>query len=863
MAAIVRPVMAFRNKLRPSPSVLVVLAGVAGGVGGGVGVQGQEPPRAVSPLVAQDQPDPYEDRPIREVRLLRAEEGGKTSPLTGPNAQLALNQIRTLPGRPFRRQTVTQDISTLGGLGRFKTISAQVQLQTDGSVVVIYVLGEQPIIEDVQVVGNRVISDQEALAIAGALSGTAVDRFEIDRAARGIENLYREKGYYAVRVEVDEKELAASGILVYRIIEGERVRVMGVQFEGNVSFTARELRSAIRTTEYVPVFESGPLDDEVVQADVAELTKFYRDRGYLQVRASSRVTPAPNGKEAIVTFVVDEGPLYTLRSVKVRYVTPSAVAEYRERFAPDVRQIGSLTPEQMAKLGRRCFTNEQAAGLMLLKAGDVYSLDKLNKSKAAIKAAYGTLGYIVDNVILGPGDVIVTEREVLNPERPEVDLVLEINEGKPAVAGMVTVLGNEKTRQQVILHNILVRPGRPLNVADVAESRKRLEASRLFERGSVRATIQPERPDEPGVRDVLVEVTETNTGEFNFGVAVDSDAGLVGQFTVTQRNFDLFDPPRSAGELFSATGFRGGGQTARLEILPGNLSQRYSVSLTEPHFLDSDYSATGRVYLNTRRYRVYDEERLGTGFGIGRRFGTVWEGSVGARVELVDISDVEPSSTVDLFEAEGQNLMTSVGVRLTRDTTDDRLRPSRGSYTSLGVDQFGALGGDYSFTRIAAGYKAFITLHESFLGYKTVLKLDSSVGYIPQGQGEAPLFERLYLGGQSFRGFSNRGVSPVGIRKDTGQLGRDPVGGSFSCFFGAEVNQPVYEDVIGAVAFIDTGTVQESFGLDQYRVSVGVGMRVFIPQVSPVPLAFDFGFPLLKEDTDRKRLFTFSIDVPF
>ena len=65
------------------------------------------------------------------------------------------------------------------------------------------------------------------------------------------------------------------------------------------------------------------------------------------------------------------------------------------------------------------------------------------------------------------------------------------------------------------------------------------------------------------------------------------------------------------------------------------------------------------------------------------------------------------------------------------------------------------------------------------------------------------------------------------------------------------------------VAFVDTGTVQRGFGFDEYRVSVGLGIRLYIAGLSPVPLAFDFGVPVLRQDTDRRRLFTFSIDLPF
>ena len=50
-------------------------------------------------------------------------------------------------------------------------------------------------------------------------------------------------------------------------------------------------------------------------------------------------------------------------------------------------------------------------------------------------------------------------------------------------------------------------------------------------------------------RDVLVEVKETNTGSLSFGAAVTSDAGLLGQVSLRQRNFDITDFPDSWGEL--------------------------------------------------------------------------------------------------------------------------------------------------------------------------------------------------------------------------------------------------------------------------------------------------------------------------
>ena len=65
------------------------------------------------------------------------------------------------------------------------------------------------------------------------------------------------------------------------------------------------------------------------------------------------------------------------------------------------------------------------------------------------------------------------------------------------------------------------------------------------------------------------------------------------------------------------------------------------------------------------------------------------------------------------------------------------------------------------------------------------------------------------------------------------------------------------------VFFVDTGTVLFEPGFDDYRISIGTGLRVNIPMLSGAPLAFDFGFPIKKDPQDQTRLFTFSVDVPF
>jgi outer membrane protein insertion porin family len=555
------------------------------------------------------------------------------------------------------------------------------------------------------------------------------------------------------------------------------------------------------------------------------------------------------------------GTLYTLRSVQVIYVSARARAEYRTTVLGDPRaEVGYLTPEQMVRIGRRPLTDAQVTGLMEMKPGDAYGADKLRRSLDNIRSAYAAQGMVQDTA-RGPQSVGVDTRQVRDPARPEIDLLVRIDDGDgmPTMTGQVNVIGHELTRQQVILHEMSLRPGRPLNLDELEESRRRLENLRLF--SSVRIT--PARDDGSGERDVNVEVEEGNTGSFNLGAALGSDNGVNGRFAIVQKNFDAADFPDSWSEFLSGRAFRGAGQTFDLELQPGSTSSVYSLLLSDPTLFDTDYSGSGSVFYRDRDYREYDEVRYGARASLGRRFGTVWTGNLSLRNEWVDLSDIEEDRPTDVFRSEGRHLVTGLGAQLIRNTTNDAIRPTRGSRLELGIEQVGALGGDYDFAKLGYQYTTFLTLYESFLGYKTILKLDNQIGYIPQGQDASPVFERYYLGGQSFRGFNLRGVSPTGSAHDTGLASDDPIGGSWMFFAGAEVNQPVFRDVVNLVGFVDTGTVQRGFGFSDYRVSVGVGVRLYIRQLSPVPLAFDFGFPVLKEDSDRERVFTFSIDLPF
>jgi outer membrane protein assembly factor BamA len=116
---------------------------------------------------------------------------------------------------------------------------------------------------------------------------------------------------------------------------------------------------------------------------------------------------------------------------------------------------------------------------------------------------------------------------------------------------------------------------------------------------------------------------------------------------------------------------------------------------------------------------------------------------------------------------------------------------------------------------------------------------------------EAPVYERFYAGGfRSLRGFAFRGVGPFEDGFNTG--------GTFSFLNSIEYQIPILaSDKLFGVVFCDSGTVERRVEITDYRVTAGFGLRIQVPMFGPVPIALDFGFPIVKADGDQRQMFNF------
>lgn len=720
--------------------------------------------------------------------------------------------LKVKVGDAYDPKAIEDDVTRLVKTGKFETARAEPWMENGKAIVVFRVL-ERPVVEGVEFSGNLKFKTKDLVAEVDLSPGRPISEFAIRQAETALERKYKEAGYHYAKVEVDAERLKSERVVAFNISEGPRVKVRRIRFEGNSAFSPTKLRSKIETATYIWIFRTGDYDEDRAERDAAALQNFYKDEGYLDARAGYRAEFAANGTDLTLTFVIDEGVQYSIKTVTFK--------------------------------GNTVISSEELGGKIRLQPGSVLKGETLRNDVKHLTEEYGQLGYIYADA---------RSDWVYSSEEGYVDLTLTIAEREQYRFGRIVVRGNSQTKDKVVRRELRFFPEDIYNTVAVHEAENRLVETRLFKT----ATIQPVG-DTPGVRDALVRVEEAETTSILFGVGVTSNSGLVGSVTIENRNFDLFDTPRSLGELFRGRAFKGAGQIFRLQFEPGTELTRGRIDFREPYFLDQDLGFGTGLYLFERKRDEWDERRVGFNFSFDRRFRTGllkdWAAEAAFRFENIKISDTDWLTAQEIRDVRGDNWLTSVKGTLVRDTTDSRFQPTRGNRFSVSYEQAGAFGGDSSFGKLVADATQHFTLLTDTMDRKHVLSVGATAGQI---LGDAPVFEKFYGGGiGSVRGFEYRGISPrAGWRSDR-------VGGDFELLANAEYSFPVVGQTVRGVTFLDMGTVEQDFGINSWRASVGIGARIYIKPFGPIPLAFDLAWPVAKEDEDDTQVFSFSFGTTF
>ena len=366
--------------------------------------------------------------------------------------------------------------------------------------------------------------------------------------------------------------------------------------------------------------------------------------------------------------------------------------------------------------------------------------------------------------------------------------------------------------------------------------------------------VSPTTGFRPRVRNAPIDVyvQEAQTGRMVFGGSVNTDLGVAGQVIIEERNFDILRFPRSFQDMFNGA-FRGNGENFRMELMPGNRVQRYSVNWTQPNLFGySPWSLSVSGFLFDRIYQDWDEQRLGGRVMLGYQITPDLSFSTEVRGENVDISDPRITGVEALDSVVGDHELWTGRFRLAHNTRDSPFLPTEGHFLELIYDQ---VFGNFDFPRGQINYSKYFLIRERADGGGRHT-LTSSWRFGFSGE-ETPIFENFFAGGfTTLRGFSFRGASPVesGVQ----------VGGRFMFLGTLEYMFPITaDDMLRMVTFVDYGTIERDIEVnsENFRVAPGLGFRIAVPALGPGPLAFDFAFPVSYSDTDDRQVFSFNVGV--
>lgn len=698
------------------------------------------------------------------------------------------------PGTDVSLDDIDRDLQAIFKLGHFDDVTAD--LREDGKdKILVFVVHERPLVREVRFEGYKKLTEDKLKPLVTVKVPEIYDPLKVKQSVDAIRTLYNEEGYHAAKIDTelvtDERN---ESVLTFKIVEGKKVLIDEIVFEGNKIVKSKELAEAMKTKKrwiFSWITGRGTYKAEDIQFDLDEIKALYYDRGYMDAKVKQpQISLINNDKYMKLLIEIDEGPQYKTGAL---------------RITGDL-----LKPKSDLKK------------LVLMEEGKVFSRTDLRKSVMQINDLYADEGYANVNV------VPFTNK---NPEELTIDLRLEIEQGELIHIENIKIRGNVITRDKVLRRELSLIEGDRYSASKIRESRNRLRNLGFFE--DIKIATSP--GSQPALNNLDIDVTEKPTGSFTIGVGYSSVDNLIAQGSIKQGNF------------------MGYGVTVDASATLGGASQLYKVGVTDPYFLDSRWSAGVELYKSEREYSDFTESAVGGAVKAGHPLTKYSRGTLTYRYEEKDIFDianyVAPNSLI--YQQQGESVLSSVSASVTRNSTDYRLDPSTGGFTTL-TTEYAGLGGSEHFGKVDFGHRQFFPLF-----WDTVFSINGNIAQVfKTTDDEIPVGERFYLGGlRSVRGFRTREVGP--------KENETYIGGEKAAYFNFDYLFPLNKKYgLKGLFFFDTGNAwleTEDYFSDM-RYSAGYGIRWFSPLG---PLRFEWGHNLDPREGEKDSVFEFSIGSYF
>jgi outer membrane protein insertion porin family len=732
--------------------------------------------------------------------------------------------LRFNVGDPYDPAKVDQSIKSLFATGLF----SDVRIDRDGSGVLITVV-ENPVINQVAFEGNSEV-DKDTLKNEVQLKPRSVfTRARVQADVQRILDVYRRQGRFAASVEPKIIELDSNRVnLVFEITEGAATKVKAINFIGNHAFTDTQLRDVITTSQSGLLdFLKGTniYDPDRLALDRELLRQYYMKNGYADARiVSAGAELDRDGSGFFITFVVDEGELFTFGTVDIESQLPNVDAH-------------------------------ALSGELLTEAGKLFNQALMDKTMERLTLVVSEQGYAFARV---------RPRAQREPGTRTINVSYVIDEGPRIYIERINIIGNTRTRDYVIRREFRLAEGDAYNPLMIDKAKKRLQALGFFKTVEIKR-----RPGSAPDRVVLdVEVVEQSTGELSFGAGYSTSEGVIGDVSITERNL------------------LGRGQYLRLGLSGSFTRLQAQLSFTEPRFLDQNLAAGFDIF-DKQTYVMTTQQYSSRTTGGSVRIGfplmeNLWLTN-SYTLSNNEISNVLDTASLAIREAAGTWWTSALGTSLAYDQRNNAKNPTSGYFLQM-TTEFAGAGGDVKYVRNTAEARVYYPLTEKIIlvgratggridgwGGDDVRLLDlfykggeTVRGFYTSGYGPRDLLTRDSLGGNTFWAVTAEMRFPLGLPEELGMSGA--VFADAGSLFGAGATAKKLNTQCGLPAIFDpvTGGILNPGVCLADSESVRASAGVSLIWNSPLgPLRLDIAKPFLQQKYDVDQLVRFGASTRF
>ena len=709
----------------------------------------------------------------------------------------------------------SKSISLIYKTGQFKDVA----IEREGQVIIISVR-ERPIINEINFHGTESFQPEAlktGLSLMNLASGLIFDNGDIAKAERELTNQYLSQGKYttSVRGEVVPLERNRVDINFY-IEEGRLSRIKDIAIVGNKSFVKEELLDefSLKTTNIMSWWEKDDrYSKQTLTGDLERLRSFYMNQGFMNFKINSSVVSISKDKKKIfIAVTIDEGDKFSIGKVKLKGDVPEPLA------------LSDLEKD------------------LSISEGDVFNRSKVNESTSKVAKSLGNFGYAFANVSSVP---------TIDKDKHRVDFTFFIDPGKKIYVRRINIIGNEKSKDDVIRRELRQLESSWFAQDKVDRSKTRLTRTQFFD------SVDVETPAVQGVSDQVdlnIKVTERNTGKVSIGAGLSSSEGVVGTLSVSQDNF------------------LGTGNRIATAISTGDINKVYSLSFTDPYWTEDGVSRGFSVYhkeTNTKDLGTgtYDTASAGFGMNFGIPLSEYDTLSFGATIDLTELKLQADSpvgyknycssvASAGSLNCDTDSLAFWAGWQT--DSRDNMIFPTKGYKVSLNADVTAPVF-DMQYYKISASGEQYFPVTE-----KITTRIKGALGYgASYGDEIFPFFKNYTVGGQStLRGFKQSSVGEKTLDTNGQYI---TYGGEKMVTLSAETFFPVpgmkNTDSFRMSAFVDAGGVfEDSFSASEMRYSMGIGATWLSPFG---PLNVSLAAPLNDDNLDRTETFQFGMGTNF